>query len=186
MDFYTSTGSPTSLLSLGSGTPLGQPVGLGLLLSQYLCDEPKVVFCPGSDQSINADAELAKVGVTQSQGSYYYRHAGNTNLFDPFGAAPPAPEHIRLDNLGNNRNGLPIRALVMDTQFISSSAGAVYGIVTRTHHQQQSEDILFSDGHVMSARNNDGRFTFNFGTNLNVYGSFGTILGLLEKADTAQ
>jgi prepilin-type N-terminal cleavage/methylation domain-containing protein len=185
-DFYTSTGAPTSLLSLGSGQPLGQPVGLGLLLPQYLCDEPKVVFCPGSDQSINADAELAKVGVTQAQGSYYYRHGGNTNLFDAFGAAPPTPDHIRLDNLGNNRSGLPIRALVMDTQFLSSPGGAVYGIVTTTHHQQQMEDILFSDGHVSSARNNGGRFTFNFGTNLNVYGSFGTILGLLEQADAVQ
>src|SRR5271154_3452789 len=27
LDFYTSTGAPTSLLSLGSGTPLGQPAG---------------------------------------------------------------------------------------------------------------------------------------------------------------
>src|SRR5580700_10030216 len=62
MDFYTSTGAPTSLISLGSGTPLGQPVALGLLLPQYLCDEPKVLFCPASDQSINADAQLAKVG----------------------------------------------------------------------------------------------------------------------------
>src|SRR6185312_9932849 len=40
MDFYTSTGAPTSLISLGSGTPLGQPVGLGLLLQDYLAEEP--------------------------------------------------------------------------------------------------------------------------------------------------
>jgi prepilin-type N-terminal cleavage/methylation domain-containing protein/prepilin-type processing-associated H-X9-DG protein len=186
LDFYTSTGAPTSLLSLGSGQPLGQPVGLGLLLSQYLCDEPKVVFCPGSDQSIDADAELAKVGVTQAQGSYYYRHAGNTNTFDAFGAAPPTPDHIRLDNLGNNRNGLPIRALAIDTQFLSPPAGAVYGIVTRTHHQQQVVNILFSDGHVKTQRNNDGRFTFNFGTNMNAFTSFSSILGLLEQADGVQ
>src|SRR5581483_10267542 len=88
LDFYTSTGAPTSLISLGSGTPLGQPVGLGLLLHNYISDEPKVLFCPGRDQSLNADAELAKVGVTQAQGSYYYRHGGNTNLFDSFGVAP--------------------------------------------------------------------------------------------------
>jgi prepilin-type N-terminal cleavage/methylation domain-containing protein len=185
-DFYTSTGAPTSLLSLGSGQPLGQPVGLGLLLSQYLCDEPKVLFCPGADQSINTDVELAKVGVTQAQGSYYYRHGGNTNLFDAYGAAPPTPEHIRLDNLGNNRSGLPIRALAMDTQFLTPPGGEVYGITTRTHHQQQVVNILSSDGHVLTQRNGDGRFTFNFGTNLNVFTSFSSILNLLEQADAAQ
>jgi prepilin-type N-terminal cleavage/methylation domain-containing protein/prepilin-type processing-associated H-X9-DG protein len=186
MDFYTSTGAPTSLLSLGSGTPLGQPVGLGLLLPQYLCDEPKVLFCPGSDQPVDADAELALVGVGQAQGSYYYRHGGNTNLFDAYGVAPPPPEHIRLDNLGNNRNGLPIRALVIDTQFLSTAPGAVYGVVTSTHHQQQIVNILFSDGHAKTQQNADGRFTFNFGTNVNIFTSFSSILNLLEQADTVQ
>src|SRR5271169_5854814 len=99
MDFYTSTGAPTSLISLGSGTPLGQPVGLGLLLAQYLCDEPKVLFCPASDQAIDADAQLALVGTGQAQGGYYYRHGGNTNLFDAYGALPSS-DHIRLDDLG--------------------------------------------------------------------------------------
>ena len=144
LDFYTSTGAPTSLISLGSGSPLGQPAGLGLLLQQYISSEPKVLFCPGSDQSINADAQLAKVGVGQAQCSYYYRHGGNTNLFDTYGAALLVPEHILLENLGNNRNGLPIRALAIDTQFLSPPAGAVYGIVPSTHHQQRFVDILFS------------------------------------------
>src|SRR2546423_8589432 len=69
-DFYPSTGAPTSLLSLQSGAP----VGLGLLLSQYIASEPKVLFCPGTDQRLDADAELAKVGNTQAQCNYYYRH----------------------------------------------------------------------------------------------------------------
>ncbi len=183
MDFYTSTGSPTSLISLGSGTPLGQPVGVGLLLPDYLSEEPKVLFCPGSDQSIDADAQLARVGVTQAQGSYYYRHAGNTNLFDSFGAAPARPQNIRLDDLGNNRNGLPIRALVIDTQFLCPPSAAIYGILPSTQHQQQVVDILFSDGHGSTQPNGDGRFTFNFGTSSNMYASFGVILSLLEKAD---
>src|SRR5215831_778868 len=41
LDFYPSTGAPTSLISLGSG----QPVGLGLLLSQQLSAQRKVLFC---------------------------------------------------------------------------------------------------------------------------------------------
>ena len=185
-DFYTSTGAPTSLISLGSSSPPGQPVGLGLLLSQYLCDEPKVLFCPGSDQAVDADTQLANVGLTQSQCSYYYRHGGNTNLADLYGVVPPVPQTIRLDNLGLNRNGLPIRALVIDTQFLCGPSVAVYGVLPSTHHQQQFVNILSADGHVMSQRNNDGRFTFNFGTNLNIYSSFSTILGLFEQADAVQ
>ena len=74
--FYPSTGTPTSLLSLSTGAP----VGLGLLLQHYLAYQPRVLFCPGTDQPIDADAELEKVGVKQSQCSYYYRHAGATHL----------------------------------------------------------------------------------------------------------
>src|SRR5438876_632248 len=42
MNFYPSTGAPTSLISLSGGAP----VGLGLLLSQQLSAQPKVLFCP--------------------------------------------------------------------------------------------------------------------------------------------
>src|SRR3954467_7155365 len=104
-DLYPSSGAPTSLLSLQTGAP----VGLGLLLQQYLASQPKALFCPGNDQPVDSEAELAKVGSTQAQGSYYYRHGGNTNLFDPPGTNS-TPDHIRLDDLGSNRNGSPIRA----------------------------------------------------------------------------
>ena len=115
-DLYPSTGAPTSLISLGSGAP----VGLGLLLKDQLCNQPKVLFCPSSDQPMDANAQLANVGTRQAQCSFYYRHAGNTQLFDNPNAGVAPPEHIKLDNLGNNRNGLPIRALVIDTQFLCS------------------------------------------------------------------
>jgi len=185
LDFYTSTGSPTSLISLGSGTPLGQPVGLGLLLPQYICDEPKVLFCPGSDQSLDSAAQLANVGVTQAQCSYYYRHAGNTNLFDNTATALTAPDNIRLDDLGENRNGLPIRALVIDTQFLCPPTAAVYNILPSTHHQQRFVDVLYSDGHVAMQPNLDGRYTLNFNTQVNMYASYSLILALLEQADAA-
>ena len=60
-EFYPSTGSPTSLISLRSGAP----VALGLLLREQLADTPKVLFCPGADQPTSAEDELAKVGTTQ-------------------------------------------------------------------------------------------------------------------------
>jgi len=178
-DFYPSTGSPTSLLSLQNGAP----VGLGLLLPQCLAVQPKVLFCPSSDQPVDADAELAKVGATQAQGSYYYRHGGNTKLFDTPGA-DIAPEHIQLDALGENRNGLPIRALAIDTLFLCPDDLAVFNVKPRTHHRQKVADILFSDGHVVSRPNRDSRLTVDVRDYAEIRDAFNKILKVLEQADT--
>jgi hypothetical protein len=91
--FYPSTGSPTSLISLQSGAP----VGLGLLLQSHLAYQPKVLFCPASDQPVDANAGARKVGSRQAQASYYYRHAGVVGC----SRIPPIPRPIRLDNLGS-------------------------------------------------------------------------------------
>jgi prepilin-type processing-associated H-X9-DG protein len=177
-DFYPSTGSPTSLLSLRDGTP----VGLGLLLPGYLAQTPKVLFCPGSDQLVNAAVELAKVGTGQAQCSFYYRHGGITQLFyTPL----TVPESIRLDNPGNNRNGRPIRALALDTQFLCSPAVATYNVKTSTHHRQQVANTLYCDGHVSSLSNRDRRFTLDLQNNADLYDAFNRILSALELADEA-
>jgi prepilin-type N-terminal cleavage/methylation domain-containing protein len=102
-NFYPSTGAPTSLLSLQSGVP----VGLGLLLQTHLAAQPKALFCPSTDQPLDSMAELAKVGAYQAQGSYYYRHAGNTKLFDSPGGTIAPPSNLRLENLGLNRSNQP-------------------------------------------------------------------------------
>ena len=177
-DFYPSTGAPTSLISLQTGNP----VGLGLLLQQYISSQPKVLFCPGSDQTLDTDAELAKVGVHQAQSSYYYRHAGNTLLHDTF-AATNAPAHLQLDNLGDNRNGLPIRALAIDTMFLCPPDLATYGVRPTTHHRQRFADILFSDGDVLSRPNGDARFTVDLTSYGNITSAFDLILKVLEQAD---
>jgi prepilin-type N-terminal cleavage/methylation domain-containing protein/prepilin-type processing-associated H-X9-DG protein len=179
LNFYPSTGAPTSLISLGNGAP----VGLGLLLSQHLSGQPKALFCPGSDQPTDADAQLANVGIRQAQCSFYYRHAGNTQIFDTPGVNVPTGP-IKLDNLGNNRNGLPIRALVLDTQFLCTPGMATFGVFPSTHHQQQFVNVLFADGHAGSRPNADGRFTVNLGSNVNLYSAFDLILKALEQADT--
>jgi len=178
-DLYPSTGAPTSLLSLQSGSP----VALGLLLAQHLSSEPKVLFCPGTDQPLDADAELARVGNTQAQCSYYYRHAGATNLFDPPGPIS-MPEHLKLDRLGNNRDGVPIRALTIDTLFLCSPDLGVFNVKTRTNHRLKVGDILFSDGHSASRRNTDGRFTVDATDYSTLRGAFSRILKVLEQADT--
>lgn len=177
-DFYPSTGAPTSLLSLQSGAP----VGLGFLLSDYLASEPKVLFCPASDQPLEADVELAKVGTNQAQGSYYYRHAGNTNLYDNPASVGP-PDHIQLENLGNNRNGQPIRALAIDSLFLCPPDLASFNVKPRTHHQQRFVDILFSDGHGNSQPNRDARFVVDVRDYSQLRGAFDKILGVLEQAD---
>ncbi len=175
-EFYPSTGSPTSLLSLRQG---GAPVGLGLLLKYELARTPKVLFCPGTDQPVNAEAELDNVGKTQAQGSFYYRHGGVTKLFY---TPPAAPDGTRLDNPGQNRNGVPIRALALDSQFLTSLDGA-YNVRPRTHHRRQTVNILYRDGSARSANNRDGRYTLDLRDNAALYDAFNRILGALETAD---
>src|SRR5262245_36617632 len=154
-EFYPSTGSPTSLLSLRQN---GAPVALGLLLADELAKTPRVLFCPGTDQSVDEEAELAKVGTTQAQGSYYYRHGGVTQLW----YTPPAePECTRLENPVNNRNGKPIRALAMDSQFLCSLTVGAYNVTPRTHHRQRYSNVLFNDGSVLSFNNHNRRFTLD-------------------------
>ena len=153
-------------------------MGLGLLLSQQLSAQPKVLFCPGRDQLADSDTQLTNVGVRQALCSYYYRHAGNTQMFgSPTLTAP------KLDNLGNNRNGSPLRALVMDTQFLCSPGMATYGIWPSTHHQQRAANILYADGHTQSGLNRDARFTVNLGGSVNLYTAFDLILKGFEAAD---
>ena len=178
-DFYPSTGAPTSLISLQNG----DPVGFGLLLQQYISSQPRILFCPGSDQPMDADAELAKVGSHQAQGGYYYRHAGNTLLHDTF-EATNNPAHLQLDNLGDNRNGFPIRALAIDTQFLCTPDIAVYGVKPSTHHRRLYADVLFADGHVRSRPNGDQRFTENLTGYADLLNAFDKILQVFEQADT--
>ena len=180
-NFYPSTGAPTSLLSLQNGAP----VGLGLMLQNHLATQPKVLFCPSTDQPLEAEAELAKVGTYQAQGSYYYRHGGNTELFDTPGSTNANP-NLRLENLGLNRNGLPIRALAMDTLFLCPEDLAAFNVRPRTHHRQKSATILFSDGHASVRPNKDNRFNVDVTDYSQVRDSFNKILQAFERADTEQ
>lgn len=175
-EFYPSTGSPTSLLSLRSGAP----VALGLLLQDYLADTPKVLFCPGADKVMSSEEELAKVGTTQAQGSYFYRHAGVTQLF--FSPATP-PGNLQLEALGTNRNGTPIRALVIDSQFVCPPEMDALNIRPRTHHQQQVANAAYADGHASSLLNKDGRFTVDVRSSAGLHDAFNLILKALEFAD---
>ena len=178
-DFYPSTGAPTSLVSMRDGAP----VGMGLLLRGPLARQAKVLLCPGGDQPLNLDAEAARMGVGQVQSSYYYRHAGVTRLFDD-PVDLPTPEHLQLDNLGHNRNGKLIRALAIDTLFLCPPDLAAYNVVPRTHHKRKVANILFSDGHSSSQKNEGGRFEVDLRDYAQVRNAFDKILQVLERADS--
>ncbi|MBI1368109.1 MAG: prepilin-type N-terminal cleavage/methylation domain-containing protein [Planctomycetes bacterium] len=179
-NFYPATGNVTSLVSLGYPA-LGQPVGLGLLIESYLANQPKVLFCPDPDSYLDTDKELLKVGVSQAQCSYYYRHASVTALSEP---NPPPVYRTRLGSLGVNSNGLPIRALVMDTQFLCHPGLAAFGITPRTHHKQAAVSILFADAHAQVVSNLDNAFTVDITNQL--YASFQLMLDAFERADAVQ
>lgn len=179
-DFYVVDGLVTSQISLLSG---GQPVGVGLLLINYLFDMPQVVFCPRADQPRNAEFELAKVGNSQAVCDYFYRHGSNTLQ----SAAMPAAtwdNHTRLDQLGRNRNGAPIHALLMDQQFVVNPPLPMFNIIVRTNHDRRSSNTLYADGHVTSLLNENDRYTANIGNALHLGPD--VMLSVFEMADQTQ
>lgn len=171
-NFYTVTGNVTSLLSLEQGAP----VGLGLLLKDYLALQPTVLFCPGTDQPSEAKDQLARVDSAQAQSDYYYRHASVAQL----SGAPPA-YHIRLSDLGRNRVGQPIAALVTDVQFLAHPSLAAFQVKTRTSHQRKFNNTLYSAGHVTTLKNHEDTYTVDIGTV--PYNALEHILTVFERAD---
>jgi len=171
-NFYTVTGNVTSLLSLEDGAP----VGLGLLLKDYVSHQQMVFFCPGADQPSEAREQLARVGSGQAQSDYYYRHASVALL-----TGTPDTSHIRLSNLGRNSKGHPIAALVADVQFLAHSSLAAFDVKTRTSHQRKHSNILFAAGHVTTAANRDDTLTVDIG--IAPYDALERILDMFEVAD---
>lgn len=153
-DFYRITGMLTSLIS----TTDGEPVGLGLLLEEHLSEQPLALFCPGADQQVETSAELARVGQAQAQGSYWYRHASRISQFEPLDK-----RRVRLAVPFENRNGDPAQALAMDSNFVAHEQLALFGVVTRTHHQAARVNVLLRDGSSETRNNADGRYTADVG-----------------------
>ncbi|MGB8168907.1 MAG: prepilin-type N-terminal cleavage/methylation domain-containing protein [Chthoniobacteraceae bacterium] len=177
-NFYPSTGAPTSLISLQDG----KPVALGLLLDQYLARTPRVLFCPGTDQGLDASEELAKVGTKQAQCGYYYRHGGNTELMDN-PRDPRPPPALRLASLGENRRGKPIRAIVMDTVFLAPAELKSFNVKTLTNHSGRIANVLYTDGHVVSLSNREARYTVDVRDLSQIRRAFDKILTVFELAD---
>jgi prepilin-type N-terminal cleavage/methylation domain-containing protein len=171
-NFYTVTGNVTSLLSLENG----DPVGLGLLLKDYLAHQPTVLFCPGADQPSEAKEQLSRVGESQTQSDFYYRHASVALL-----SGTPEAFHTKLSDLGRNDKGRLRSALVTDVQFLAHPSLAPFQVKTRTSHQRAYSNILFAAGHVKTVSNRDDTLTVDIGTV--PYDALEQILAMFELAD---
>jgi prepilin-type N-terminal cleavage/methylation domain-containing protein len=171
-NFYTVTGNVTSLLSLEDGAP----VGLGLMLNNYLSHQSNVLFCPGADQPSEAEDQLSRVGMDQAQSDYYYRHASVALL-----KGTPIKFHIKLSDLGRNGKGHPIAALVTDVQFLAHQSLASFQVKTRTSHKKAAGNILFAEGHVITVDNKDDKLTVDIGTR--PYDALEKILAMFELVD---
>jgi prepilin-type N-terminal cleavage/methylation domain-containing protein/prepilin-type processing-associated H-X9-DG protein len=174
-NFYPTTGSVTSLISLETG----EPVGLGLMLQQQLANVKQVLFCPDADQDYDAERELAKVGVKQAQADYFYRHASGGQLY-----WPPGTEHLKIGSLGNNSEGVKIRALAFDANYLANASVNVYGVWQRTFHKQETVNVLYADGHADSVINAKHEYTVDARTNPS--DSFDKILKVFERLDREQ
>lgn len=179
-DFYVVDGLVTSQFSL---LDKGKPVGIGLLLGHYLDRRPEIVFCPDTDQPFDAERELDRFGRTQAVSGYFYRHGSNTmeTLSQP---RETWDDHIRLSNLGLNRNGVRISALLMDQNFVPTPPVPAFNVVTRTNHNRARTNVLHADGRVVQLDNSDDRYTADIGNNLPSGPS--RILSALEQADQPQ
>lgn len=171
-NFYPLTGNVTSLVSLERGAP----VGLGLLLNKHLARDKQVLFCPGADEKQDVQTALAAVGIAQVESSYYYRHASVAAL----SGSLPSPR-MKIDQLGENRNGNRVRCLAVDTQLVAPPMLAVFNLKTRTHHQRQMLNSLYVDGNVMARKNLDNRYIID--VSVSVYDTLDRILTVLESLD---
>jgi prepilin-type processing-associated H-X9-DG protein len=156
-----------------------------------------VLFCPAADQPESGDAELAKVGAEQAQCGYYYRHGSATHMFENPDAPIPPQAHIRLANLGRNRDGRPVRALAIDTQLVAPPGFAAFGVLPRTHHRERSANILFADGHAAYSPNTPlpgggpgptaaRRYTIDMNDPAALRDAFDRILKVFERADAEE
>ncbi len=171
-DFYLFEGMVTSVVAMTSG----RTVGLGLAVESYLSENPEAIFCPGSDQTLIAAEELARFGRDQVQSSYWYRHGSA-----PFPGDTPTP--LKLTNHDTNRDGQPLTAIAMDTNFLAHpQLGPTFGVYSRTHHDQQRVNVLNLDSSVVGHENTAGVFTVD-GIQNPIQESPELILQAFEAAD---
>ena len=93
--------------------------------------------------------------------------------------------HIKLSDLGRNREGRSVSALLMDTQFLIEPAFATLGIHPKTNHRGQEINILFADNQVIrqDIRQDNYRDVFLIDVGWFPHEALDMILTAFEKAD---
>jgi hypothetical protein len=174
----SSTGSPTSLLSLQTGAL----VGLGLLLAAHLANQPKVLFCPGAKRWTPRPSWPAWACQAQAATTIVTPATPGCSIDPNVADTLVAP---RLDSLGDNRDGRLVRALALDTQFLSPPDLAAFNVTPRTHHHLRWVNTLHADASVVARKNSDGRLTVDLREYGDIHDAFSRILRVFEQADAA-
>ena len=182
-DFYFINGMTTSQIS----SKLGDPVGAGRMIDLYLGDSPQVLFCPGADQNIKAQEELARVGTGSVISSYIYRHGSNTRdeLLQAIISQDRLDDPPRIGQMGKNSLDQDVSALFIDNNFILVPGSSFYDAFHRSNHEEKFVNIAYVDGHAEQRDNSDGKYSANIiGTNL--YVAVNLMRDALERADSSE
>lgn len=136
-DYYAIPYMPTTQVQ-AKDAPTGPTfVGHGKVLDGYIND-PTALFCPGDDDPVDVDEELAKARENEDMfGSYYYRHGAEQ-------------QDSRIDQLGRNMDGRRATALALDRNYMPD-------FNRQTNHRASVVNVLYHDSRVESYRNDDGR-----------------------------
>jgi len=130
----------------------------GILLEGYI-GRAEMMFCPDDDSS-GPLTEVRKITDRLAQDaycSYYYRQLDAQSSLQPTGV---------LGSLGDNANGFPVSALLMDAN------STLIGQPERTNHRAEKVTIGFAAGYVSNFDNKDG--------NLTLSGDFMQVLGKID------
>ncbi|WP_432797080.1 type II secretion system protein [Poriferisphaera sp. WC338] len=120
-----------------------EPVGMGLIVDRYLSD-PRSLFCPGDDDLDNVEDELSKIISGQNVwASYFYRNVPETDL-------------TTIENLGSI-NGVRVTALALDRNSLVEVPAL--NIAPQTNHDNETVNIMYTDGHVEQHRKDNGPFS---------------------------
>ncbi len=115
--------------------------GSGALIEREMTSA-EAFFCPG-DNSSDPDEELPKLrsqGGEDAYGSYLYRQLDQV-------------ESSTLGNMGNNDDGFPVRAILMDLN------SEMPGQPVRRNHSGRRVNIGFVDAHAAGFDNSGNAFT---------------------------
>ena len=129
-----------------------------VLLEDYL-PAAEMLYCPDDDSNDPVE-ELAKIeqrGDEDAYGSYLYRQLDARH--------PDQTPGRRIGKLGENPNGRPVRALILDM----NSRMVIPGTPQRTNHRGLRVNVGFEMGDASTFDNGDDALTLRAGDGMTVF-----------------